>query len=46
MLCYYSVLQSSYFSKPFSVATDAGDDATGAVLLQHDERDNVEHLVA
>jgi hypothetical protein len=28
------------------VAVDASDDAAGAVLLQHDESDNVEHPVA
>ena len=46
MLCLFPVLCSPNFEKPWSIAVDASDNATGAVLLQKDEQCDVERPVA
>ena len=46
MLCHYPVLQSPNFNTPFSIAVDASEDSAGAVLLQRDSDNTIEHPVA
>ena len=47
VLCHYPVLRSPDFTKGFSLAIDASDEAAGAVLLQKSEDDSsIEHPVA
>lgn len=46
LLCHYPVLSSPDFGKPFALAVDASDDAEGAVLLQNNESDGIDHPVA
>ena len=45
ILCNYPVLQAPDFARRFSLATDASDEAMGAVLLQQDDK-GIEHPVA
>ncbi|XP_062907390.1 HSPB1-associated protein 1 homolog isoform X4 [Mobula hypostoma] len=45
ILCHHPVLNAPDFSKPFSLATDANDEAAGAVLLQTD-KEEIDHPVA
>ncbi|XP_059847699.1 trimeric intracellular cation channel type A isoform X1 [Hypanus sabinus] len=46
MICQQPVLKAPDFEKPFSLAVDASDEAAGAVLIQRNEGDEVDHPVA
>ena len=47
VLCHFPVLRSPDFTRGFSLAIDASDEAAGAVLLQKSNEDNqIEHPIA
>jgi hypothetical protein len=46
IICNYPVLRAPDFNYPFSLAVDASDEAAGAVLLQKDDQDDIDHPVA
>ena len=46
ILCHYPVLQQPNFNTHFSITVEASEDAAGAVLLQCDSDDIIEHPVA
>ena len=46
IICHFPVLRAPNFNYPFSLAVDASDEAAGAVLLQKDDHDDIDHPVA